>query len=195
MDNKYNEEYLALERLKFYFGTKLHNFEKREEPDFGNIRDNVGLEITQSNFDGEQIKILQEIHGKNYTYNEAVLALKKYDKKGKFKGEIGRTTPKSNSFYSSLTKGMVDTNIYFDAIINVIDKKLKKLQKFQIFKRNFLYIIDHGHILENYDVLEYLLPNIIQVESNYKICFDGYFIEQYNRIIYIINHHINYINK
>ena len=43
MDNKYNEEYLALARLKFYFGTKLHNFEKREEPDFGNIRDNIGL--------------------------------------------------------------------------------------------------------------------------------------------------------
>ena len=50
--------------MAFYFENKLHNFKKDEEPDFWNLQDNIGLEVTQTNYDGEQIKILQQLHGK-----------------------------------------------------------------------------------------------------------------------------------
>lgn len=155
-NQKYIEEYTALQKLEFYFGNKLNNFAKHEEPDFWNETDDIGLKITQSNFDGEQTKILQQIHGKNYTYEEAIEVLNKYDKKGKFKGQIGRITPTSDEFYSSPTKGMVNTNIYFDEIIKCINVKLDKLQHFKNFKEKFLCIIDHGHTIEKFDLKDYI---------------------------------------
>lgn len=191
-DQNFSEEHAALQKLEFYFENKLNNFEKHEEPDFWNEKDDIGLEITQSNFDGEQTKILQQIHGKNYTYEEALEVLNKYDKKGKFKGQIGRIAPTSDLFYSSPTKEMVNTSIYFDEIIRCIDVKLDKLQHFKKFQKNLLYIIDYGHKTEDYDIREYILPKIIEIENDYSIIYDGYFLEQYNRIIYIINHEINY---
>lgn len=192
MNTKQNftEEYAALQKLEFYFGDKLNNFGKHEEPDFWNEIDDIGLEITQSNFDGEQTKILQQIHGKNYTYGEAINVLNKYDKKGKFKGQIGRISPTSDEFYSSPTKGMVDTNIYFDAVVKIIDNKLTKLRHFKKFKENFLCIIDHGHIIENFDLKDYILPKIIDIENSYNVIYNGYFIVQYDKIFTVIEHKI-----
>ncbi len=189
-NQKYIEEYTALQKLEFYFGNKLNNFAKHEEPDFWNEADDIGLEITQSNFDGEQTKILQQIHGKNYTYEEAIEVLNKYDKKGKFKGQIGRITPTSDEFYSSPTKGMVNTNIYFDEIIKCINVKLDKLQHFKNFKEKFLCIIDHGHTIEKFDLKDYILPKIIETENNYNDKYKGYFIIQYDKIYTVIKHKI-----
>ena len=189
-NQKYIEEYTALQKLEFYFGNKLNNFAKHEEPDFWNETDDIGLEITQSNFDGEQTKILQQIHGKNYTYEEAIEVLNKYDKKGKFKGQIGRITPTSDEFYSSPTKGMVNTNIYFDEIIKCINVKLDKLQHFKNFKEKFLCIIDHGHTVEKFDLKDYILPKIIETENNYNDKYKGYFIIQYDKIYTVIKHKI-----
>lgn len=186
----FSEEYAALQKLEFYFGNNLNNFEKHEEPDFWNEKDDIGLEITQSNFDGEQTKILQQIHGKNYTYEEAIEVLNKYDKKGKFKGQIGRLTPTSDEFYSSPTKGMVNTNIYFDEIIKCINVKLDKLQHFKNFKEKFLCIIDHGHTIEKFDLKDYILPKIIETENNYNDKYKGYFIIQYDKIYTVIKHKI-----
>ncbi len=186
----FSEEYAALQKLEFYFGNNLNNFEKHEEPDFWNEKDDIGLEITQSNFDGEQTKILQQIHGKNYTYEEAIEVLNKYDKKGKFKGQIGRITPTSDEFYSSPTKGMVNTNIYFDEIIKCINVKLDKLQHFKNFKEKFLCIIDHGHTIEKFDLKDYILPKIIETENNYNDKYKGYFIIQYDKIYTVIKHKI-----
>lgn len=190
INQKYTEEYAALQKLEFYFVNKLNNFEKHEEPDFWNEIDDIGLEITQSNFDGEQIKILQQIHGKNYTYEEAMEVLNQYDKKCKFKGQIGRITPTSDEFYSSPTKGMVNTNIYFDEIIKCINVKLDKLQHFKNFKEKFLCIIDHGHTIENFDLKDYILPKIIEIEKNYNVKYNGYFIIQYNKVYTVIEHKI-----
>ena len=189
-NQKYIEEYTALQKLEFYFGNKLNNFAKHEEPDFWNETDDIGLEITQSNFDGEQTKILQQIHGKNYTYEEAIEVLNKYDKKGKFKGQIGRITPTSDEFYSSPTKGMVNTNIYFDEIIKCINVKLDKLQHFKNFKEKLLCIIDHGHTVEKFDLKDYILPKIIETENNYNDKYKGYFIIQYDKIYTVIKHKI-----
>lgn len=186
----FSEEYAALQKLEFYFGNNLNNFEKHEEPDFWNEKDDIGLEITQSNFDGEQTKILQQIHGKNYTYEEAIEVLNKYDKKGKFKGQIGRITPTSDEFYSSPTKGMVNTNIYFDEIIKCINVKLDKLQHFKNFKEKFLCIIDHDHTIEKFDLKDYILPKIIETENNYNDKYKGYFIIQYDKIYTVIKHKI-----
>ena len=186
----FSEEYAALQKLEFYFGNNLNNFEKHEEPDFWNEKDDIGLEITQSNFDGEQTKILQQIHGKNYTYEEAIEVLNKYDKKGKFKGQIGRITPTSDEFYSSPTKEMVNTNIYFDEIIKCINVKLDKLQHFKNFKEKFLCIIDHGHTIEKFDLKDYILPKIIETENNYNDKYKGYFIIQYDKIYTVIKHKI-----
>ena len=186
----FSEEYAALQKLEFYFGNNLNNFEKHEEPDFWNEKDDIGLEITQSNFDGEQTKILQQIHGKNYTYEEAIEVLNKYDKKGKFKGQIGRITLTSDEFYSSPTKGMVNTNIYFDEIIKCINVKLDKLQHFKNFKEKFLCIIDHGHTIEKFDLKDYILPKIIETENNYNDKYKGYFIIQYDKIYTVIKHKI-----
>ena len=186
----FSEEYAALQKLEFYFGNNLNNFEKHEEPDFWNEKDDIGLEITQSNFDGEQTKILQQIHGKNYTYEEAIEVLNKYDKQGKFKGQIGRITPTSDEFYSSPTKGMVNTNIYFDEIIKCINVKLDKLQHFKNFKEKFLCIIDHGHTIEKFDLKDYILPKIIETENNYNDKYKGYFIIQYDKIYTVIKHKI-----
>lgn len=190
INQKYTEEYAALQKLEFYFVNKLNNFEKHEEPDFWNEIDDIGLEITQSNFDGEQIKILQQIHGKNYTYEEAMEVLNQYDKKCKFKGQIGRITPTSDEFYSSPTKGMVNTNIYFDEIIKCVNVKLDKLQHFKNFKEKFLCIIDHGHTIENFDLKDYILPKIIEIEKNYNVKYNGYFIIQYNKVYTVIEHKI-----
>ena len=192
MDTTQNfiEEYAALQKLEFYFGNNLNNFEKHEEPDFWNEKDDIGLEITQSNFDGEQTKILQQIHGKNYTYEEAIEVINKYDKKGKFKGQIGRITPTSDEFYSSPTKGMVNTNIYFDETIKCINVKLDKLQHFKNFKEKFLCIIDHGHTIEKFDLKDYILPKIIETENNYNDKYKGYFIIQYDKICTVIEHKI-----
>lgn len=184
----FTEEYAALNKLEFYFGNKLNNFEKHEEPDFWNKTDDIGLEITQSNYDGEQVKILQQIHGKIYTHEEAMKVLNKYDKKGKFKGQIGRITPTSDEFYSSPTKGMVNTNIYFDEIIKCINVKLDKLQYFKNFKEKFLCIIAHGHTIEKFDLKEYILPKIIETEKNYNIKYNGYFIIQYDKVYTVIEH-------
>ena len=189
-NQNFTEEYAALQKLEFYFENKLSNFEKHEEPDFWNETDDIGLEITQSNFDGEQTKILQQIHGKNYTYEEAIEVLNKYDKKGKFKGQIGRITPTSEEFYSSPTKGMVNTNIYFDAIVKIIDNKLTKLRHFKKFNEKFLCIIDHGHTIENFDLKDYILPKIIETENNYNDKYNGYFIIQYDKIYTIIEQKI-----
>ena len=87
-NQNFTEKYAALQKLEFYFGNKLKNVKKHEEPDFWNETDDIGLEITQSNFDGEQTKILQQIHGKNYTYEEVMEILNKYDKKANFKGKL-----------------------------------------------------------------------------------------------------------
>lgn len=186
----FSEEYAALQKLEFYFGNNLNNFKKHEKPDFWNEKDDIGLEITQSNFDGEQTKILQQIHGKNYTYEEAIEVLNKYDKKGKFKGQIGRITPTSDEFYSSPTKGMVNTNIYFDEIIKCINVKLDKLQHFKNFKEKFLCIIDYGHTIEKFDLKDYILPKIIETENNYNDKYKGYFIIQYDKIYTVIKHKI-----
>lgn len=189
-NQNFTEEYAALQKLEFYFGNKLNNFGKHEEPDFWNETDDIGLEITQSNFDGEQTKILQQIHGKNYTYEEAMEVLNKYDKKGKFKGQIGRITPTSDEFYSSPTKGIVNTNIYFDEIIKCINVKLDKLQHFKNFKENFLCIIDYGYTIEKFDLKDYILPKIIEIEKNYNIIYNCYFIVQYDQIFTVIENRI-----
>lgn len=187
-DFKFIEEYNALTTLDFYFGDKLKNFVKNEKPDFWNLKDDIGLEITQTNYDGEQIKILQQIHGKNYTFEEAFCILKHYDKHNKFKGVLKKITSDSKSFYTSPTKGMVDTCIYFDNILMQICKKTNKLQEYKHFNNNFLFIIDCGFTIEDYDIKDYMLPKIIEIEKNYTIAFDGYFIKQRNYISSIINH-------
>ena len=87
-EDKFTEEFNALNSLAFYFEDKFHNFKKSEEPDFWNLQDNIGLEVTQTNYDGEQIKILQQLQGKNYTYKQACEVLKNYDKHNKFRGKL-----------------------------------------------------------------------------------------------------------
>lgn len=190
-EDKFAEEFNALNSLAFYFENKLHNFKKDEEPDFWNLQDNIGLEVTQTNYDGEQIKILQQLHGKNYTYKQACEVLKNYDKRNKFRGELGRTTPNSEYFYTSPTKGMVDTCIYFDNIIKTINEKTAKLQGYKHFDTNFLFIADFGFTIEDCGVKNYMLPKIIEIEKSYKIVYDGYFIKQRNYLSSIVKHTFN----
>ena len=184
---EYKEEFDAIKSLDFYFKEMLGNFIKKDSPDFWNDIDNIGIEVTQSNYDGEQTKILQQLHGKNYTYEQAHQVLRSYDKYNKFKGTLGRITPDSNDFYTSPTKGMVNTYSYFDNILEVITHKTQKLQTYKFFETNFLYILDFGFMLEDFDINDYLLPGIGEIEHKYKKVFNGYFIKQRNVLTIIIN--------
>jgi hypothetical protein len=86
---------------------------------------------------------------------------------------------------------MVNTNIYFDEIIKCISVKLDKLQHFKNFKEKFLCIIDHGHTIENFDLKDYILPKITEIEKNYNVKYNGYFIIQYNKVYTVIEHKIH----
>jgi|GEM_PF-2683489 len=180
-NSKEYHELVALYILKYFFSSKINNFEKGESPDWQNTTDDIGLEVTTAITpeEGRRHAFEQRIFEKKKTYQQVC----EIDK-NEFGGTYSKSIKHSNGgeIYSVVSVRHGDG---FEHLMTSVNNKLFKLNnnpKFKDFKFNYLYIRDLISVINENMITERILPKIHKLHKYYNKEFDAYFI--FNRDSY-----------
>lgn len=182
--NKEKEKEI-FEYLREYYQDKFNNFfqaEKNDSPDFKNLNDSIGVEITEA---------ITEESAKKKSFFYKVLECKNKKEVDNHSDGVYKGQYKNNVIYNDegIPLGawdVGDNNSEYpyceDLIYKAISKKLKKLNKpnlYQIFNTNVLLIFCNAVFLGGeYTDIEYIQNNIVknikEIEKRYDRNFDEY---------------------
>lgn len=163
-DKLYYEKY-ALLSLCYILGLNTNDFEQKDKPDLQSEKYSMGIEVVRAitDQDGLTQSLVQRYFGKGIPGEKVVKEVIANNKKGKFKGYV---TSIDGVAVISSTNGFHDGALHKVRIIEKIEKKTRKFQKYKHFKNNGLYCFAETGILNETDY-----PDIIKAcqESPFSI--------------------------
>ncbi len=183
---KFKEE-LGMLKIKKYWESFVPGFEPSERPDWINLQASIGIEITQAMHkrEGEVLNLLSTHAGKQEDQLPTTL-LNRYEGQ-LFYNEDEKLVGASN------TKGLGNSSIFLERLISSINCKTEKLQTYQIFDTNLLYVFYSFYFL-NYEVDNFTSQifrekepgkryfNIIVVDDNESLFFFNIDTRKYQKI-------------
>ena len=183
---KFKEE-LGMLKIKKYWESFVPGFEPSERPDWINLQASIGIEITQAMHkrEGEVLNLLSTHAGKQEDQLPPTL-LNRYEGQ-LFYNEDEKLVGVSN------TKGLCNSSVFLERLISSINCKIEKLQTYQIFDTNLLYVFYSFYFL-NYEVDNFTSQifrekepgkryfNIIVVDDNESLFFFNIDTRKYQKI-------------
>lgn len=176
LEKKYYEQ-LALKILEFVVYIDVANLKNKEEPDWHNDKDSVGIEITIAD---ESLRFYRELEKVDKVDTNKV---KKFNKRYIRNG--GRVITKQEAYCIGIECSFKFNNNYvyiipaydnnFENINKAIKNKTEKLNKnYKLFNQNNLFVF--SHIRTRKELFQEELNEIIEIESKFEKKFNFIYI-------------------